>query len=141
VGEDWWRRLQTGGPSAIRSYFVDQAGVVGVVRVDPPPDVPGFIAEAMERDHGGFRDFADDEARVRALAAAFYLGSAFVESFESLAWAVGRRDVAEVGQPVVTGFATGADLPVLAVAENLLLDFSERAVETAVATWTGVASR
>ena len=36
---------------------------------------------------------------------------------------LGRADRAEEGQPVVTGFSSDADLPVLEVAENLVLAY------------------
>ena len=36
---------------------------------------------------------------------------------------IGRADRAEEGQPVVTGFSSDADLPVLEVAENLVLAY------------------
>jgi hypothetical protein len=138
VGEDWWSRLQANGVSAVLPYFAAESELVGVARVPPPDDTPTFIVEAMERDHGGFVDFADDEGRGRVLGAAFFLGSAFIHSFRSLSWSIGQPDRAEAGQPVVTGFRTGADLPVLAVAGNLLLQFDPHATSTAVATWRNV---
>src|SRR4051812_40845951 len=44
----------------------------------------------MQRDHGGFRDFATHADRIAVLAAALYSGEAFQRSFRSLGWAVGR---------------------------------------------------
>jgi hypothetical protein len=37
-----------------------------------------------------------------------------------LRWDIGREDRPEVRQPVVTGFGSGDDMPVLAVAEAAL---------------------
>ena len=109
-----------------------------MVQIDPQPDTPVFIVEVMERDHGGFRDFNDDDSRGHVLGAAFLLGAAFVQNHDALSWALGADDVANVNQPVVAGFRMGAHLPVLSVAENLLMDFDEQRVRSAVATWSGV---
>jgi hypothetical protein len=138
ISDEWWRRLQSEGTSAIPPYFAAQAEALRVVQTAPPEDTPHFIVEAMERDHGGFLDFAGDDDRVRVLGAAFYLGAAFMQSFGSLSWSVGQMDRAEAGQPVVTGFRTGADLPVLEVAENLLRRYDPTATSTAVETWANV---
>lgn len=138
ISHEWWSRLLDEGPASIGPYFAEVSEAVQVVQTGPPPDTPPFINEAMERHHGGFHDFADHDSRVRVLAAAFFLGAAFVESHDPLTWAIGADDVADAGQPVVAGFRTGAHLPVLSVAENLLIDFDEERVGTAVATWSGV---
>ena len=53
--------------------------------------------------------------------AAYYLGESFVTTYPVLRWDLGREDRPEVRQPVVTGFASGEDLPVIAVAESALL--------------------
>ena len=138
IGERWWERLRADGTAAIPAYFADVAGRIRVVNVAAPADVPSFIVEAMERDHGGFRDFSGDDDRAEVLRAAFFLGEAFIHEHASLSWAVGRSDRAEQGQPVVTSFATDSDLPALLVAENLLLAFEPDRAAVAVATWEGV---
>jgi hypothetical protein len=138
VRQSWWERLEADGLSAIAPFFAEVAERIRVVEVAPPDDVPGFIVEAMERDHRGFRDFDGDEDRAGALIAAFYFGAAFDRGYASLSWSVGRPDRAEERQPVITGFHTDADLPVLEVAENLLLRYDPAAISTAVATWDAV---
>lgn len=138
IGEEWWSRLLTEGTSAICPYFAEVAEAVGVAQVPPPPDTPAFIVQAMERDHGGFHEFVDDDSRGEVLGAAFFMGAAFIQSYPSLTWSVGAQDVADAGQPVVSGFRTEAHLPVLSVAENLLISFDQQRVTTAVATWSRV---
>ena len=138
IGDDWWSRLPTEGTSAICPYFAEVAGVVRVAQVPPPPDAPAFIVQAMERDHGGFCEFADDDSQRAVLRAAFFMGAAFIHSYPCLTWSVGAKDVADTGQPVVCGFRTGAHLPVLSVAENLLISFDEQRATTAVETWRRV---
>ncbi len=138
IGDPWWSRLLKEGTASICPYFEEVSEAVHVVRTAAPPDTPAFIVEAMEREHGGFQDFADDDSRVRVLGAAFFLGAAFIEEFPSLRWAVGSEDVADVGQPIVSGFRTGTHLPVLSVAANLLISFDDESTATAVSIWRGV---
>jgi hypothetical protein len=83
-------------------------------------------------DHGGgFRDFAES-SRSYVLRAAYYLGASFVSTYPVLRWEIGREQRPEVRQPVVTGFASGEDLPVLGSAEALLAGGDAAA---AVARW------
>jgi hypothetical protein len=138
MNDFWQRQLQERGTSAVPPYFSDVAARIRVVATSPPEDLPEFIVESMERHHGGFRDFGGDDDRVTVLRAAFFLGAAFIHGYPTLSWAVGRRDRAEEGQPVVTGFRTDADLPVLVVAENLLLEHDPQKVSRAIATWERV---
>lgn len=111
---------------------------VNVVQVEPPEDVDSWVRDAMEQQHGGFRDF-DDATRPLVLRAAYYFGQSFVESFPNMRWAPGRADRIEFQQPVITGFPTDADLPCLVVAENILLDADDPDFEgiarTAVDAW------
>jgi hypothetical protein len=111
---------------------------VGMHEVPPPPDAPDWLVDSMNAQHGGFREF-DEESKPLVLRAAYYLGESFVRSHEKLAWALGRPDNAEFQQPVVTGLRTGADLPPLEVAENLMRvaerpEFPDR-LRMAVDTW------
>ena len=91
----------------------------------------------MEANHGGFRDF-DERSRAVALRASYYLGEAFAR-LPGFEWNIGQPDRAEANQPVVQGFRTGADLPPLMIAENVLLTAHDSTymnrVETAVSTW------
>jgi hypothetical protein len=137
ISPRWWDRLMADGVGAIEPYFAEFVAKVSLVQAAPPDDLPEYIVEAMEREHGGFPDFATDADRNAALAAAFYFGEAFRRSFPSLSWTVGRADRAEQGQPVLTGFKTDADLPVLVVTENLALGYEPDpdAVATAIASW------
>jgi hypothetical protein len=125
------------GVGAIEPYFAECVPKISLVQVAPPDDLAKYIVESMERDHGGFRDFATEADRIAVLATAFYFGEAFQHSFPSLAWAVGRADRAEEGQPVVTGFSSDTDLPVLVVAENLVFEYERdpSRVTTAIASW------
>jgi hypothetical protein len=138
ISDEWWSRLTREGAPSICPYFAEVSDAVRVVQTPPPRGTPSFVVQAMERDHGGFRDFADDDSRGAVLAAAFFMGAAFIESHPSLTWAVGAEDVAAAGQPVVSGFRTGSHLPVLSVAENLLISFDEQQTTTAVTTWSKV---
>jgi hypothetical protein len=140
IAAEWWSRLMGDGVGAIEPYFAEFMPGIRVVRVAAPDGLPEYIVESMERDHGGFRDFATQGDRIAVLAAAFYFGAAFRRSFPSLSWSVGRADRAEAGQPVVTGFSSDVDLPVLVVAENLVLEYEDdpSRVATAVASWRRV---
>jgi hypothetical protein len=93
---------------------------VEVEDVAPPDGAPAWVGEAMRGHRGGFRVVAAS-SRPLVLRAAFYLGQSFVISRDGLRWDIGRRDRAEVRQPVVAGFPAGDDLPVLTVAEAVLL--------------------
>jgi hypothetical protein len=133
------QRLQAEGVEAVPSLFEDAAARVTVVQRPAPEDLEPWIIEAMEQHHGGFPDFAGDSDRLQVLVAAYVLGQA--QTFDALSWDVGREDRAEAGQPVITGFRTGADLPVLEVAENLLVRRSGNVADsarTAVETWRRV---
>ena len=137
IPSEWWDRLTADGVRAIEPYFAEFVSKIRLVQTVPPDDIPEYIVESMEREHGGFRDLATDADRIAVLAAAFYFGEAFQRHFPSLSWAVGRADRAEEGQPVVTGFSSDADLPVLVVAENLVFEHQgdQSRVATAIATW------
>jgi hypothetical protein len=91
-----------------------------VVDVPAPADVPAWVQAVLDQNGGGFRDVAE-ASRPLVLQAAYYLGDSFVTSYPVLRWDIGREDRPEVRQPVVTGFASGEDMPVLGVAENALL--------------------
>lgn len=93
---------------------------VEVVDVPPPAEVPGWVQAVLDQNGGGFRDLAE-VSRALVLQAAYYLGESFVTSYPVLRWDIGREDRPEVRQPVVTGFASGEDMPVLGVSENSLL--------------------
>ena len=138
IPPEWWERLRADGVNAIESYFAEFVTKIGLHSVSPPADLPAYIVESMERDHGGFREFSSDADRISVLAAAFYFGEAFRQSFDALSWSVGRPGRAEQGQPALTGFSSGSDLPVLIVTENLVLDYAldPSRVGTAIQTWT-----
>jgi hypothetical protein len=138
ISDEWWSRLTREGTSSICPYFADVSSAVRVVQTSPPDDTPPFVVQTMKREHGGFRDFADNNSRDAVLGAAFFMGAAFLQSHPSLRWAVGAADTADTGQPVLFGFRTGSHLPVLSVAENLLIDFDEQRTTTAVTTWSSV---
>ena len=89
------------------------------VDVEPPTVVPGWVQAVLDQNGAGFRDFAE-ASRPLVLHAAYYLGASFVTSYPVLRWDLGREDRPEVRQPVVTGFGSGEDMPVLAVAEAAL---------------------
>jgi PadR family transcriptional regulator, regulatory protein PadR len=93
---------------------------VELVDVPPPPEVPAWVQTVLDQHGGGFCDVAE-ASRPLVLQAAYYLGASFVTSYPVLHWEIGREDRPEVRQPVVTGFASGEDMPVLGVAENALL--------------------
>jgi hypothetical protein len=92
---------------------------VELVDVTPPAAVPAWVKAVLDQNDAGFRDFAE-ASRPLVLHAAYYLGASFVTSYPVLRWALGREDRPEVRQPVVTGFGSGDDMPVLAVAEAAL---------------------
>ena len=89
------------------------------VDVEPPAVVPEWVQAVLDQNGAGFRDFAE-ASRPLVLHAAYYLGASFVTSYPVLRWDLGREDRPEVRQPVVTGFGSGEDMPVLAVAEAAL---------------------
>jgi hypothetical protein len=93
---------------------------VEVVAVPAPADVPDWVQVVLNQNGGGFSDFAE-ASRPLVLHAAYYLGASFVTSYPVLRWDVGREDRPAVRQPVVTGFPSGEELPVIAVAESALL--------------------
>ena len=84
-----------------------------------PADAPEWVREVVAEHGGGFREFAEG-SRSHVLRAAYYLGASFVSTYPVLRWHLGAADRPEVRQPVVTGFASGEDLPVLGAAEALL---------------------
>jgi hypothetical protein len=110
---------------------------IQMLETEPDPELPEWLRKSMEEHHGGFLDF-DERSRPLALRASYYLGETFARR-PGLAWSIGRPDRAEANQPVVTGFRTGADLPPLVIAENLLLTAGdstyEERVHTAISTW------
>jgi hypothetical protein len=93
---------------------------VEVVDAPPPPEVPDWVQTVLDQNAGGFRDLAES-SRPLVLQAAYYLGASFVTTYPVLRWDIGREDRPEVRQPVVTGFGSGEDLPVLTIAENALV--------------------
>jgi hypothetical protein len=93
---------------------------VEVVDVPPPAAVPDWVQAVLDQNGAGFRDIAE-ASQPLVLQAAYYLGASFVTSYPVLHWDIGREDRPEVRQPVVSGFGSGEDLPVLTVAENALL--------------------
>jgi hypothetical protein len=93
---------------------------VEIVEVDSPSEVPDWVQSVLDQNGGGFRDVAE-ASRPLVLQAAYYLGASFVTTYPVLSWDIGREDRPEVRQPVVTGFASGEDLPVLTIAETALL--------------------
>ena len=111
---------------------------VEVVDAPPPSAVPDWVRAVLDQNGAGFRDFAE-ASRPLVLHAAYYLGASFVTSYPVLRWEVGREDRPEVRQPVVTGFGSGEDLPVLAVAESALLagDPGAAVREWRHAVWVG----
>jgi hypothetical protein len=92
---------------------------VELVDAPPPADVPDWVRDVVAEHGGGFRDFAES-SRSCVLRAAYYLGATFVTTYPVLRWEIGGPERPEVGQPVVTGFASGEDLAVLGAAEALL---------------------
>jgi hypothetical protein len=124
---------------SVPEFFSWLGPKVNVAQVPAPTGVEWWVSRAMEEHHGGFLDL-DDASRHLALRAAYYLGQSFVSSHENLGWGFGRRDRIEFQQPVVTGFRTGADLPALVVAENVLLDAKDPEFQgiarRAVSSWS-----
>ena len=84
-----------------------------------PADAPEWVRDVVAEHGGGFREFAEG-SRSHVLRAAYYLGASFVTTYPVLRWQLGAADRPEVRQPVVTGFASGEDLPVVGAAEALL---------------------
>jgi hypothetical protein len=93
---------------------------VGVVEVPAPAEVPEWVQAVLDQNGAGFRDFSE-ASRPLVLHAAYYFGASFVTTYPVLRWDIGREDRPEVRQPVVTGFGSGEDLPVLTIVENALL--------------------
>jgi hypothetical protein len=92
---------------------------VELVDAPPPTDAPEWVRDIVADHGGGFRDFAES-SRSCVLRAAYYVGASFVTTYPVLRWELGGEQRPEVRQPVVTGFASGEDLPVLRAAEALL---------------------
>ena len=93
---------------------------VEVVEVPPPDEVPEWVQAVLDQNGAGFRDFAA-ASRPLVMHAAYYFGASFVTTYPVLRWDIGREDRPEVRQPVVTGFGSGEDLPVLPIVEHALL--------------------
>jgi hypothetical protein len=111
-------------------------GQVELVDAPPPADAPEWVREVVAESGAGFRDFAEG-SRSCVLRAAYYLGASFVSTYPVLRWELGAPDTPEVRQPVVTGFGSGDDLPVLRAAEALLAGGDPG---DAVARWRGAVS-
>jgi hypothetical protein len=93
---------------------------VEVVEVPAPGEVPDWVQAVLDQNGAGFRDFTEASWPL-ILHAAYYFGASFVTTYPVLRWDIGREDRPEVRQPVVTGFSSGEDLPVLTIVENALL--------------------
>jgi hypothetical protein len=100
-------------------------GVVGWVArqavtfpLAPAPALPEWI-RASDTYEANLFDF-DEPSKVLILRLAFYLGESFARTYPQLSWGVGRKDTAPQGQPVITRFLHGMEMPVLLVAENLV---------------------
>jgi hypothetical protein len=107
------------------------AAGIELVEAPAPAEVPDWVQAVVAEHGGGFRDLAEG-SRAAVLRAAYYLGQCFVTTYPILRWEIGAEDRPEVRQPVVTGFASGDDLPVLAVAEAALVGGE---ADGAVARW------
>ena len=104
----------------------------------PDPELPEWI-RASETYARYLFDF-DQRSRLLVVRGAYYLGESFAQSFTHLRWAVGRRETAPQGQPVITGFKHGMELPVLLVVENTIArDIAEpsdtRSTAEATTSW------
>jgi hypothetical protein len=120
------------------------AGTVVTVPRDEDPALPWWIRESDSYKENLF-DF-DESSRALVLCFAFYLGETFTRAYPRLTWGVGRRNVAEQGQPVVTGFAHSIEMAVLLVGENLVTRAvtggpSSAGAERAVSLWASWAPR
>jgi hypothetical protein len=114
------------------------AGRVRVGEVEPPAAADPLVVDAG-RAQGAYLEFLDEASESVAEVGAYYVGQAFVNGHEALQWGVGQKDAIEHNQPVVTGFRSDADLPVLVVTATLLRKsvlpgFPER-LATAVFAW------
>jgi hypothetical protein len=89
------------------------------VPLSPDPELPDWIRASKTYEANLF-DF-DEASKVLVLRLAFYLRESFARTCSKLAWSVGRKDTAPQGQPVITGFIHRMEMPVLLVAENLVV--------------------
>jgi hypothetical protein len=109
------------------------------VPVPDDPDLPWWIRQTPVHQEGLFE--WTEESGILVMRASWYLGESFVRSRDGLHWDIGSEDRAEGRMPVVAGFPSGAELPPIEVADNLLrhvvIDPEERSgdIETAVETW------
>jgi hypothetical protein len=122
-GAAWAESLEPGAdlsPASVPEVIARVTGEVELVDASPPAGAPDWVRDVVSEHGIGFRDFAES-SRSCVLRAAYYFGASFVTTYPVLRWDIGREDRPEVRQPVVTGFGSGEDLPVLPVVENALL--------------------
>lgn len=103
------------------------------------PKVPEFIRNTEDYQKGLF-DFDEGSTNV-LLAAAYYLGEAFVRNFPHLKWATGNVDYIQANNPVVTGFKFKKELSPILVTENIFSGVisgirDEDSINTVVEGWS-----
>jgi hypothetical protein len=101
----------------ISSIFKELIGTVKTVPRDPDITLPEFIRRTPEYEKGLF-DF-DEASKSIILAAAYYLGEAFVRNYEQLSWATGNTDNAEGNMPVIVPFKHDIEMAPILITENL----------------------
>jgi hypothetical protein len=80
------------------------------------------VVQAKERGHLANNQLRTD-VNVWVARLAFYLGEALTRTSPCLRWDIGEADTALENHPVISGFPSGVEAPVITVAENVLLSY------------------
>lgn len=83
----------------------------------PDETLPHWIRNTPDYKKGLF-DF-DESSKSIVLAAAYYIGETFTETYKSLSWSTGNIDYAQGNMPVVRGFKYKKELPPILISENI----------------------
>lgn len=88
-------------------------------KIDLPidEDIPKWIRDTDSYQKGHFE--FDDNSKILILRSAYYLGQSFVTAYSSLKWDIGNEEYIQKNMPIVKGFKSKLELPVLMVAENI----------------------
>lgn len=82
-------------------------------------EVPGWVKDTPAHAKGEIVFDADSDVWIMRLS--FYLGECFVRRCADLHWASGNRKSAAANMPVVTGFLSAQEMPVVMVTRNLFI--------------------